>query len=294
MARKKRNKSVSGLLLVLAVGLIGWAANKYQKDEGGERFFGYAQNDKAEVRNEKAKAQSNKDAAKDIELIQVRMPMTENDVLLERESYLICYNTATRCPNYVAWWIDESRLEKNVKRSDSFMEDVQVTDKHRIIHSDYSRSGYDRGHMCPAADNRYSQVAMDECFLMTNMCPQTHTLNAGDWNDLEEKCREWGRIYDHVYVVSGPIYTSDTPKKIGQRRRFKIAVPDKFFKVVLMEKNGEYGALGYVMNNNDDKRPLEDYAVTVDEVERITKMDFFHALPDDIEERVERVMNVLE
>ncbi len=283
MKKKKRKgskeRNTSTWLVFLAVCLVCIATDRYMHENEEEG---------------KDEMPVSTPSVRDTELVQVKMPMTENDMLLGRESYVVCFNTATRCPNYVAWCIDKNRLEKNVPRSDLFTEDTQVVDKHRIIYSDYSRSGYDRGHMCPAADNRYSQVAMDECFLMTNMCPQTHTLNAGDWNDLEEKCREWGGIYDNVYVVSGPIYTSDKPKMIGQRKRFKIAVPDKFFKVVLLEKNGEYSALGYVMNNNDDKRPLEDYAVTVDEVEEITNMDFFHALPDDIEEKVEKEIKELE
>ncbi len=281
------------MIFLLLVAAVSWAANKYLNNKPDNILSVTTQ--KLSVPNDK-ETKNNKEikTAKDIELLQVSMPITAEDILLNKDSYILCYNTSTRCPNYVSWWIDEVRLEKNVKRSDNFAEDCQVSDTHRIIKSDYSRSGYDRGHMCPAADNRHSQVAMDECFLMTNMCPQTHTLNAGDWNDLEEICREWGKIYDCVYVVSGPIYTSDKPKKIGQRKRFKIAVPDKFFKVVLLEKNGEYNALGYVMNNNDDKRALEDYAVTVDEVERMTQMDFFHALPDDIEEKIEKEINVLE
>ncbi len=294
MARKKKskNKSISSWLVMIFIVLVSLAANRYLKDNGADSLEGI-QRGKDVVVDDKV-LNEKEDVAEDIELLRVGMTMTDDDVLLDRKSYVVCFNTDTRCPNYVAWRIDENRLRKNVKRSDNFMEDTQVADKHRIIHSDYSRSGYDRGHMCPAADNRHSQVAMDECFLMTNICPQTHTLNAGDWNDLEEKCREWGRIYDNVYVVSGPIYTSDKPKRIGQRKRFKIAVPDKFFKVVLLEKNGGYSALGYVMDNNDDKRSLADYAMTVDEVETMTKMDFFHALPDEMESKVEGDLLVLE
>ncbi len=282
-----KNKSFLLMFFVICV-MGGYAFNDYVRKELND-------DEKVEAQEvvEESAAVSNEgqESVRNLDLLDVKMVADADDVMLKRESYTVSFNQQTRCPNYVGWVIDERRLEKNVPRSDYFMEDTQVAEKHRIIHSDYSRSGYDRGHMCPAADNRYAQVAMDECFLMTNMCPQTHTLNSGDWNDLEEKCRKWAEVYDCVYVVCGPIYTSANPKKIGQRKRFKIAVPDQFFKVVLLQNDGEYQALAYVMNNNDDKRPLEDYAVLVDDVEQITGMDFFHALPDDVENRVEAANN---
>ena len=217
----------------------------------------------------------------------VVMDACNDNVDLERSSYLISYNTATRCPDYVSWKIDRNRLDKNVERTDWFVADEDVSEVHRIKHSDYSRSGYDRGHMCPAADNRYDSLAMAECFLMTNMCPQTHSLNAGDWNDLEELCRKWGQRYDAVYVVCGPIFSADITDKIGARKKYKITVPERFFKVVVVEDCGKYFGVGFVMNNNDDSLPLEDYVVSIDSVEAITGFDFFSVMPDDKENIVE-------
>lgn len=217
----------------------------------------------------------------------VVMTARENNLVLTRSSYLISYNTATKSPNYVSWKIDRNRLEKNVERSDCFWADEDISEEHRIKHSDYSRSGYDRGHMCPAADNRYDSLAMAECFLMTNMCPQTHRLNAGDWNDLEDLCRKWAQRYDAVYVVCGPIFSASKMDRIGTRKKYKIAVPECFFKVVVVEDGDEYKGVGFVMNNNDDSMPLENYVVSIDSVEALTGFDFFSAMPDDKEDVVE-------
>jgi endonuclease G len=217
----------------------------------------------------------------------VVMDACNDNVDLERSSYLISYNTATRCPDYVSWKIDRNRLDKNVERTDWFVADEDVSEVHRIKHSDYSRSGYDRGHMCPAADNRYDSLAMVECFLMTNMCPQTHRLNAGDWNDLEDLCRKWGQRYDAVYVVCGPLFSADKTHKIGARKKYKISVPERFFKVVVVEEGGDYMGVGFVMNNNDSSMPLEKYVVSIDYVENLTGFDFFSAMPDVKEKIIE-------
>ena len=208
--------------------------------------------------------------------------------LIDKHAYILSYNNETRCPNYVAWKLTEERLTPNVERTDFFVEDEDVDLDYRVKHSDYSNSGYDRGHMCPAADNRFDMTAMEECFTMSNICPQNRTLNAGDWNDLEEKCRRLARKSDAVYIVCGPIFNGGNKKYIGKRKKHKIAVPDKFFKVILVNNNDTYMAIGYVMDNDDSKKDLADYAVSVDVVEQLTGFDFFYNLPDSVENEVEK------
>lgn len=208
--------------------------------------------------------------------------------LIDKHAYILSYNNETRCPNYVAWKLTKERLTPNVERTDFFVEDEDVDLDYRVKHSDYSNSGYDRGHMCPAADNRFDMTAMEECFTMSNICPQNRTLNAGDWNDLEEKCRRLARKSDAVYIVCGPIFNGGNKRYIGKRKKHKIAVPDKFFKVILVNNNDTYMAIGYVMDNDDSKKDLADYAVSVDVVEQLTGFDFFYNLPDSVENEVEK------
>ena len=203
--------------------------------------------------------------------------------ILRRAGYTVSYNKSLLVPNWVAWHLTAAHLKGNTKRSESkFHEDEDVPEP-RAVDFDYVRSGYDRGHMCPAGDNKWSQQAMDQSFLFTNICPQAPSLNRGDWNEMEQACRKWAKQYGDLYIVCGPIFYKKRPKTIGKN---KVAVPDAFFKVVLSMK-GEPKAIGFIYKNADGNRPKGDYANSVDEVERITGLDFFPSLPDNVEKKVE-------
>lgn len=203
--------------------------------------------------------------------------------ILRRTGYVVSYNKDTRLPNWVAWHLIAERTNGDAKRpSRAFHEDDDVPVP-RAEDRDYYNSGYDRGHMCPAADNKWSVDAMLESFLFTNMCPQNHNLNVGDWNEMENQCRRWAQQYGDIYIVCGPVLYKRKHKTIG---RNKVVVPEAFFKVVLCLA-GTPKAIGFIYKNVAGDRPKGDYVNTVDEVERITGMDFFHDLPDDVEEAVE-------
>ena len=113
------------------------------------------------------------------------------------------------------------------ERTDKFLPDPDVRGA-KAYSNDYTKSGYDRGHMAPAADMKWSKQAMAESFYMSNICPQNPNLNRGDWNDLEEKSRQWAKKYGAVYIACGPVYDHGKPKRIGNN---KVAVPDAFYKV---------------------------------------------------------------
>ncbi|MBM6993357.1 MAG: DNA/RNA non-specific endonuclease [Prevotella sp.] len=208
---------------------------------------------------------------------------------LTRKAYTASFNHQTLMPNWVAWKLIRDHTYGSHQRSSvKFSEDYDVDASYRVNTFDYNRSGYDRGHMCPAGDNKWDSQTMAQCFLMTNICPQGHNLNSGDWNDLEIKCRDWARHYGEIYIVCGPILYDNAHRRIGQRH--KVTVPDAFFKVVLCMK-GTPKAIGFVYRNEDGHRPMHEYACSVDEVERITHFDFFPALPDNIEKTVEAHAN---
>ncbi|WP_440421227.1 DNA/RNA non-specific endonuclease [Prevotella merdae] len=222
------------------------------------------------------------------ESIELPAPLTSvPEQILVRKGYTVSYNKDRRVPNWVAWHLTAAHLKGSVKRSDaSFHEDEEVP-MPRAIDYDYVRSGYDRGHMCPAGDNKWSAKAMDESFLFTNVCPQAPQLNRGDWNEMEQACRKWAKENGDIYIVCGPIFYKKRAKTIGKN---KVAVPDAFFKVVLTMK-GKPKAIGFIYKNGDGNRPKGDYANSVDEVERITGIDFFPSLPDKIEKQVEAQCN---
>lgn len=168
-------------------------------------------------------------------------------------------------------------------RKDKFVPDPDLPEP-RVEHADYTRSGYDRGHMAPAADMKWSEEAMAQSFYMSNICPQNQKLNRDDWGDLEETCREWAKKYGRVYIVCGPIYDKKNPKRIGKHQ---VAVPDRFFKVVLIENRKNPMAMGFLFDNAAHHQALEKYMVTVDSVEAVTKLDFFSKLSDRVENRIE-------
>ena len=120
---------------------------------------------------------------------------------MRRTGYTTCYNAHYRLPYWTAWHLTAAHTTGPHKRKGvSFSEDEDVPFP-RATNSDYMRSGYDRGHMCPSGDNKWDRKAQQDCFLFTNMCPQSHNLNGGDWNDLEMACRRWDKKYGEVYIV---------------------------------------------------------------------------------------------
>lgn len=223
-------------------------------------------------------------ASDDVE--EVGLPVYEKGHLSEnikkRYSYTVSYNHDMKNPNWVAWTITANHATGKVQRMDFWDDDDMPAPKGYL--SDYYNSGYDRGHMCPAGDNKWSEKAMEDCFRITNMCPQDGGLNRGMWNSIEQQCRAWAKEYGKVYVVCGPLYLNQQHRKIGKN---KVVVPEAFFKVVLCME-GTPKAIGFICRNQSQKgKKKTDFINTVDDVERITGYDFFSKLPDNIEKKVE-------
>lgn len=209
--------------------------------------------------------------------------------IIRHTGFTLSYDADFKTPQWVAWQLTAQEAEGEEPRAKSFRPDPAVRGA-KAYSEDYSHSGYDRGHMAPAADMKWSAQAMEESFYMTNVCPQNRNLNRGDWKDLEELEREWATRYGAVCIVAGPLYETKNPKRIGNHR---VAVPDGFFKVLLVGNTSQPKAYGFVFKNEAGSRPLTDYQHTVDEVEELTGMDFFPALPDEVEQRVEAEMPAL-
>ncbi|MCM1313537.1 MAG: DNA/RNA non-specific endonuclease [Bacteroides sp.] len=305
MAQKKHNKRKKTdkknpihylyVSLVLVAVLFGWSGIWHFFENKSDRILPLAENIWKGCKDESER--NGTDDKAEVSTVQgmggLELPARLTDkpeIILSREAYTSSYNTETLCPNYVAWHLTAERVEGNAVRKNNFHGDADIPEKYRVETSDYSRSGYDRGHMCPAGDCKSSDEVMSESFLMTNMCPQGHNLNAGDWKELEDQCREWASSYGEVFVVCGPIFDSARPKTIGKRKGYKISVPDRFFKVVLMMGRVPK-AIGFIYPNDDTNLDIRDYAVSVDDVERMTGIDFYPALPDDIESRIEAECN---
>lgn len=210
-----------------------------------------------------------------------------SSLFLKHTAYTVSYNIHYNEANWSAWVLTGTRTKGKVNRNDyEFTPDPLLLESRAVVTQDYYGSGYDRGHLCPAGDNKWNTTAMKECFYLTNICPQKPNLNRGDWKELEDRCQDWARSGYTLYIVCGPLFTSTTPRYIGKRH--KIAVPDGFFKVILQQQKGkELQAHGFLYKNGNQNMSLNDHAASVDEVERLSGFDFFSKLPDDIEKKIE-------
>lgn len=233
---------------------------------------------------ERIKAQNEQTEIENLEIPQSKQ--TNNEIILHHKGYSVGYNTENLLPNWVAWELYKEKLTEDASRYKKFLPDPDLPKEYAITTHEYTHSGWNRGHMCPAADNKWDADAMKESFYTTNICPQNENLNKGDWNDLEEACREWA-MTESVYIVCGPVlYKEPVYGFIG--KEFEIRVPEAFYKVVLKGiESGNPQAIGFIFKNQSGNNKLYKYVNTIDEVERITGIDFFPALDDEIETQVE-------
>lgn len=220
--------------------------------------------------------------------IPYRLEDSESEII-EHMGYTLSYNNDLRVPNWVAYELLESEVITAYRsREDEFTPDPLVKGR-QAYDRDYVGSGYDRGHMAPAADMRWSSQTMKECFYLSNVCPQNHNLNSGAWNDLEKQVRYEARYYKSVWVVCGPIFEYNSPRHIGKNH---VAVPDSFFKALLARrKDGSYASIGFIFPNKACERNLTHYAMTVDELESKLGMDLFYNLDDRAQDRAEAEMD---
>ena len=188
-------------------------------------------------------------------------------VVLKHTNYTSHFSKSKKYPVMVEWWETKAKIgcSNPIPRKDNFKPDPQLPTETNIG-ADYVKSGYDRGHVTPAADNLcQTQVEQDECFYFSNMIPQTHTLNAGIWKTLETQTRVWAIEQDSIHVWAGAI---GEEKKIGN-----VSVPTHCWKVLYFKKTKTYQAFLF---KNDKNKPMDLPAVRVpiQEIERLTILKF--------------------
>jgi DNA/RNA endonuclease G, NUC1 len=206
--------------------------------------------------------------------------------IIKHTGFTVSYCEKHRLPHWVSYELTRDKVKGEYPRTNKFVRDPHVkgTSAHT---SDYTHSGYDRGHMAPAADMRWSMDAMTESFFLSNICPQHPELNRQSWKTLEDKVRNWAVADSAIIIVCGPI-VKERCKKIGDN---KVSIPDGFFKVILSPFTNPPQAIGFLFKNKESVLPVKEYAVTVDSVEVVTGLDFFHHLPDNVESIVEASIN---
>ena len=224
---------------------------------------------------------------------------TYTSQVIPHTGFVLSYNADYKVPNWVLYELNYAETLGNQVRTNNFAPDPDVHAGQCAQLSDYRNSGYDRGHMAPNADLNWSTAAQDECFYLSNMCPQGHDFNAGIWLDLENQVRRWAERDSAVTIVCGPVLprseqAASRMKKIGKGH---VLVPEYFYKIVFSPFSDRPRAIGFVMPNHNEKRgrknrPLSEYAVSVDSIETLTGIDFFPALPDRIENEIESSYNL--
>lgn len=209
--------------------------------------------------------------------------LIDGEQVVSHTDYTLSYNEEYEQASWVAYELDSNEIYGPAKRKNNFKADPSIKTGSASL-NDYKGSGYDRGHLCPAADQEESDEAMSDSFYMSNMSPQAPDFNRGIWADLEAVIRNFADTNGKIYVATGPVLTDGPYDTIGEN---KVAVPNFYYKVILDYSEPELKSIGFILPNEGSDKSLESFATTINEVERVTGLDFFYQLPDDVEEKIE-------
>lgn len=205
-----------------------------------------------------------------------------NDEIVRHTYFTLAYVEEHEQARWVAYKMTAKNLEKNVTRSQEVFYPDRKVSTGSALPMDYAGSGFDRGHLAPAGDFTGNEQMIRETFAMSNISPQYPLFNRETWRLLEEKVRFWGEKKSDLYIVTGPVFKGNM-QKIGKKN--KISVPLAYYKVILSLK--EERGIAFIVPNKNIKENYRKYQVSIDEVEKETGLDFFHLLPDDLEEKIE-------
>ncbi len=213
---------------------------------------------------------------------------SSNGQIVKHKYYSLSYIEEHEQAEWVAYELFQRYTKGKNKRKDNFREDDRVHSG-SASPTDYKGSGYDRGHLLPAADMKFSKTAMSETFFMSNMSPQDPKLNREKWRILEEDIRDWVQKDKHYFIITGPVIKTMSEKSIGTNQ---VTIPTQYYKVLFDYTEPEVKMIGFVMPNEDCDKDIFEYAVSVDEIEKITGLDFFSDLPDKIEIKLEKELDI--
>ena len=210
----------------------------------------------------------------------------KGEKIIHHAGYSFVYSEEHEQAKWIAYVLSNKELVGTFDRSDNFREDPSVSSG-SASNLDYAKSGYDRGHLAPAADMKWSEKAMSESFYYSNMSPQSPAFNRGIWKKLEEKVRDWALENDSILIVTGPILPSKNEKKLATIGPNSVAVPEYYYKAILDFKKEKSKSIAFVLPNKGSKLPLKSFVVTIDSLEKLSKIDFFYKLDDKLETKVE-------
>ncbi len=235
------------------------------------------------------------DANSDTELAALLPSSVGNNQIVWHKAFVLSYNDRHEQADWVFYRLTRDMVSGSTERNVDFVEDPDVSNGTATTH-DYSRSGYDRGHLCASADIRNDDVAHDETYYMSNMSPQVHEFNAGIWNDLEMQTRAWARKKGTIYVATGPILSDNLEKiekyKTGRKEAARshyngVSVPNEYYKILYCPDDGGH-MIAYRLRNEayDENDYPNKHCVSVDNIEEATGINFFAGVPN--EDRLEK------
>jgi endonuclease G len=213
------------------------------------------------------------------------LPTSTTGVVVHHNYYSLSYNDDYENAEWVAYSLSPKQLSRRQIERPHFVRDPELEQKGRSPHyKNYYPNGYEKGHLVPAADMRFSIDAFDDTFFTSNVSPMDHYFNSGIWNNLEKQVRYWTKRYGKLYIVTAGILQPEL-EKIG---REKVAVPDYFYKIILDNNDpNKPKMIGFIIPHKKSEEDLQNFVVPVDSIEKLTGIDFFSALPDTIENKLE-------
>ena len=206
------------------------------------------------------------------------VPNSTSNTIIKHNNFWLSYVEAYEQAEWVAYTLERSHLTNDDRKRPYFIEDPKVKSKSADWRN-YRGSGYDRGHLCPAGDRRFSAYAYNETFYTSNISPQYKDFNAGVWNRLEMKVRNWCRQYGTLYIATGGVLERGL-SNIGEE---DVAVPEMYYKIVARGGADDLKIVAFLLPHKESTAELNSFIVSVDRIEELTGIDFFTNLPDDIE-----------
>lgn len=219
-------------------------------------------------------------------LMTVAVPQGMSDTLVRYDAFDVHFNSERGIANCALYELVNNELYGTAERMGEFMADPGV--KGCPVPEDYAGSGFDRGHLVPAGDLKWNGTAMRQSFMLTNVGPMHKALNEGGWAKLEEKVREWTARDSALLVFTGPVVSERDTTLAGGRVR----VPSAYYKVIMAPCVRPMRVIAFIYPNGHSGGRLQQYAVSVDEVERLTGLDFFPTLPPEEQQRLESPVNL--
>lgn len=214
------------------------------------------------------------------------IPSSTEGVIVIHDHYSLSYLEQYEQAEWVVYTLHSEHLTYEDRIRPDFIEDPYVKTKSADWRN-YRGSGYDRGHLCPAGDRRFSELAYKETFYTSNISPQNSDFNAGIWNELEKQVRYWARANGTLYIATGGILHPGL-RTIGDE---DVAVPESYYKIVAKGDRSDLEVLCFLIPHRPSEESLEHFLVPVNEVERLTGINFFKDLPDEEEEALEKVVS---